>query len=627
MKKENIKIEWSMVKVSPKNILIPNLSFIEFSLLNFRDQINDETLSLRKNRHKKDLFSRRSAYINDRSRHLVNPFKLKGIPEKILEKFRISDRDLDNTIQKTLEYLSSKELNDIKFGAFLLRIYFTKLIEIELKLNEKNSKLVYYLDPFIDKGTIPIIGKVLITESNIDILSELTWAMVNMTNFETKKNGYEYIKEFATPIYLEIYSKLIKIEDNEIIINLYEFLINCLLGNDDFGKIIFADENFMRLCIKKYLEPVKSIKEEQNTKKAGICFFASLSKLGGIFNEKQKTTFYKIYEKLIGIMQFDSEVMTNAITGLNSIFASDNSKEKIIFNIIKKYNYNIFDKLFLSLNEIIQKDINFEKIDILIYNISSIVKQFINLSEEKDVIILLQNTQLLHFIEAFYQKIYLKSVKIGLLEILVLISSHSSNVVNNMVKGNENLMINVVKEILNSNNFDIKMKGIVIVYNMLSLNSLDINVELFRTGIIDQIISVNLISEEEPKCLNYILNGILYFINSIKSIENQWAIEIINNLIKIGITNGLESNTTRFNEEHNIIINQIKNDMYNILNNNNSSENKMNNSSTNVFGMMMNSKQINNNTNNNPFSNCDNEVDMKSNIAFSGNNENSQNNI
>ena len=247
MKKENIKIEWSMVKVSPKNILIPNLSFIEFSLLNFRDQINDETLSLRKNRHKKDLFSRRSAYINDRSRHLVNPFKLKGIPEKILEKFRINDRDLDNTIQKTLEYLSSKELNDIKFGAFLLRIYFTKLIEIELKLNEKNSKLVYYLDPFIDKGTIPIIGKVLITESNIDILSELTWAMVNMTNFETKKNGYEYIKEFATPIYLEIYSKLIKIEDNEIIINLYEFLINCLLGNDDFGKIIFADENFMRI--------------------------------------------------------------------------------------------------------------------------------------------------------------------------------------------------------------------------------------------------------------------------------------------------------------------------------------------------------------------------------------------
>ena len=513
-------------------------------------------------------------------------------------------------------------MDDIKFGAFLLRIYFTKLIGMELQLNEKNSRLAYYLDKFIDKGIIAIIGKVLITESNIDILSELTWTLVNFTNFGTKKNGFEYIKEFASPTYMEIYSKLIKIGDNEIVINLYEFLVNCVLGNDDFGKIIFSNENFMRLCIIKYLEPAKSIKIEQNTKKAGISFFTCLSKLGDIFNEKQKTTFYKIYEKLVGIMQFDSEVLTNAIIGLKTIFILDNSKEKIIFNIIKKYNCNIFDKLFLSLNECAQNDINYATIDIIIYNISSIVKHFINLSEEKDVIILLQNTQLLNFIEAFYQKIYLKNVKNELLDILVLISRHSSNVVNNMVKINENILRNVIKEILDANNFDIKIKGIEIVYNMLSLNSLDINVELFRIGIIEQLISNNLLNEEESKCLNYILNGILCFINSIKSLENQWAIEIINSLIKIGITNGLENNNTRFNDEHNIIINQIRSDIYNILNHN-SSDNKMN-KCKNVFGDIMNSNKINN-IHNNPFSNFGNKVQNEKNVNFARNNENIQN--
>lgn len=514
-------------------------------------------------------------------------------------------------------------MDDIKFGAFLLRIYFTKLIGMELQLNEKNSRLEYYLDKFVDKGIIAIIGKVLITESNIDILSELTWTLVNFTNFETKKNGFGYIKEFANPTYMEIYSKLIKIGDNEIVINLYEFLVNCVLGNDDFGKMIFSNENFMRLCIIKYLEPAKSIKIEQNTKKAGISFFTCLSKLGDIFNEKQKTTFYKIYEKLIGIMQFDSDVLTNAIIGLKTIFILDNSKEKIIFNIIKKYNYSIFDKLFMSLNECVQNDINYANIEVIIFNISSIVKHFIHLSEEKDVIILLQNTQLLNFIEAFYQTIYLKSVKNELLDILVLISRHSSNVVNNMVKNNENILKKIIKEILNANNFDIKLKGIVIVYNMLSLNSLDINVQLFRTGIIDHLIANNLLNEEEPKCLNYILNGILCFINSIKSLENQWAVEIINSLIKIGITNGLENNNTRFNDEHNIIINQIKTDIYNILNNN-SSDKTIKNNSTNDFGMMMNSKQINNNSNN-PFSNYGNKVQNQNNINFGGNNENIQN--
>ena len=43
-------------------------------------------------------------------------------------------------------------------------------------------------------------------------------------------------------------------------------------------------------------------------------------------------------------------------------------------------------------------------------------------------------------------------------------------------------------------------------------------------------------------------------------------IQIINDFIKIGISNGIENLTTRFNEEHISIINQINLEMKNILN-------------------------------------------------------------
>ena len=551
--------------------------------------------------------------------------KLKGIPEYILEKFRINDNDLDNTIQKTIEYLCSKELEEIKFGAFLLRRYFELAASIEEKLNKKDLKYDLHIDKFIDKGIINVIGKVLFTENNIDILSEITWALINLTYFDTLKNGFGYIKEFINPTYTEIFYKLIKIGDDEITEHLYNYLSNCIIDYEDFAKFLISNENFIRLCIIKYLEPSTSIKFEQNTRKATVSFFVCLSKSSDIFNEKQKNTFYKIFEKLISVMQFDLKILTEALIGLRYLFYMDKSKEKIVYNIIKNNNYNLFDKMFLSINEILKNGIDFEEIDMSLYNISGIVNKFILLSEEKDVIIILQNTQLLNFIEAFYAKIYLKSIKNSLLDILVKISHHSSNVVNNMVKGHESLLQNIIKDVLKANNFDIKMKGIEIVYYMLNLNSLDINVELYRTGIIDQLISDNLINDEDQGCLKFVLNGIYLFINSIKTIEPQWKIEIINNLIKIGITNGLENNATRFNDEHNLIINQIKTEINNILNLKEcTSENKIENDNTDI-SKMIKQKLKNNNAFNNPFSNGENKKTFENDISFGGNNENMQN--
>ena len=495
-------------------------------------------------------------------------------------------------------------------------------------MNEKDLKYDFHVDKFIDKGIINVIGKVLFTENNIDILSELTWAMINLTYFDTLKNGFGYYKEFISPQYIEIFFKLIKIGDNEITEHLYNFLTNCIIDCEEFAKFLFSNENFIRLCIVKYLDPQSSIKIDQNARNATVSFFVSLSKLSELFNEKQKNTFYKIFEKLIGVIQFDPKVLNEALTGLKYLFYMDNSKEKIVYNIIKNNNYTLFDKMFLSIHEILKNGIDFEDFDMAVYNISAIVNKFIASSEEKDVIILLQNTQYLNFIEAFYEKIYLKSIKNAVLDVLVKISHHSSNVVNNMVKGHESLLQNIIiKEVLKAYNFDIKMNGIEIVYYMLNLNSLDINAELYRTGIIDQLISDNLINEEDSGCLKFILNGIFLFINNIKTIEPEWKKEILNHLIKIGITNGLENNTIRFTDEHNLMINQIKTDINNILNGkeDNFSENKIQNNNTGISNMINKKLMNNNNDFSNPFSKIENKNNFGNIISFEGNNENSQN--
>ena len=126
---------------SKKNTLFYFYLLIEYSNQNIREMINNETLSLRKKKQIQELISRRGVYICDRDRHQVCPLKLKGIPDQILEKYRIIPGDND-TIKKTMEYLNSKELNEIKFGAFLLRRFFSLMVEEDAKLNAISQKIV-----------------------------------------------------------------------------------------------------------------------------------------------------------------------------------------------------------------------------------------------------------------------------------------------------------------------------------------------------------------------------------------------------------------------------------------------------------------------------------------------------
>ena len=127
--------------------------------------------------------------------------------------------------------------------------------------------------------------------------------------------------------------------------------------------------------------------------------------------------------------------------------------------------------------------------------------------------------------------------------------------------------LKTIKNCMNDKDFDVKMKCIEIVYSMLSLISLDINLIIYKNEIIENLIKINLPFEEEKTCLKYILCSILYFINSIKPLESKWKIELINNLIKMGIVNGFDNIPDRFNEEHIQIINQINTEIKLILNN------------------------------------------------------------
>ena len=542
------------------------------------------------------------------------PLKLKGIPEKYLEKFRI-DPGNEDTIKQTMVYLNSKELDEIKFGSFLLRRFFCVLVEHDTLLNKENKTLDYKIDCFLENNLIPIIGKVLTTESNIDIISELTWALVNITYFDTEKGGSDYIKEFKNQTFMNIFYKLVNLGDNEVLTNLYQFLVNCIIDCDEFAKFIFADQDFVRLCVMKYLEQNKSTKMEQESKKAAIFFFISLSKLSNNFSEKQKITFYKIYEKFLGV-NFDSVVLMHIIVGIRFLFTLDKSEEKTVFNIIKKNNYDIFDKLFITFYNMYKDDQKFSETDVVIYNIKKIIDHFIQLSDENGIIFLVRNTQLINFIDVFFDAIFFKSTKILLLDILVQLSHHTPNVVLNMIQDREDFL-QLIKNNLNSNHFDTKMKFVDIVYSMLSLLSLDIDIVLYRNEIIDYLITVNLPYEEEKTCLKYILSSILFFINGIKPLDNKSKIEIINNLIKIGISNGFENLSTRFNEEHILLINQINSEMKNILNSQNEEKNDIKN----------NLENGNSNINeNNPFLNFNKSIGEKDGTKLEELNNNYSNN-
>ena len=520
-----------------------------------------ECFTLRKQKCKQELIQRRTLATNDASKHLICPFKLKSLPEEIIENFRINNENLEYTVPKTFQYLDSNILDEIKFGAFLIRRYFSIIVAIDDKLQkEQGKKYDYYIDIFIDNGLSKYIDKIFNNNiHNIQILSELSWALINITYFPTKKNGYGYIKEFGTSSLIDGYIKLIKLGEPEIIRNLYNFLINCIIEDDDFGKEILEHKNseLIKESLLRYLCPVRNQPFDLEEKRVAMNFYVSLSKVSYLLTPNRKKTFFDIYEKIFELGNFDPGTLSSCTIGLRYLFMYDNAENKTIFNIIIKNDFSVFDKLFTS--SVLDRD---EYSDAAIFNISKFTQQFINLASDEEVYNLVMKTKILDFIQNYYQKIFLKNVHNNLLDILISLTRNSIQVIKLIV--NESMINNVILPTLKDISFEIRKNGLNIVTNILSVNSVDISIKLFQNQIIDQIINDNLLNEVDPSILNYILTSLQYFVLSLKQVPIEHAKEAVNN-IKIKINNNIENDGTRFNEEQINIINQLKSEINNIL--------------------------------------------------------------
>ena len=91
----------------------------------------------------------------------------------------------------------------------------------------------------------------------------------------------------------------------------------------------------------------------------------------------------------------------------------------------------------------------------------------------------------------------------------------NDNIIINIIHNNYQSLSIIIKDMLNSTNFGTIKKGIEFVNNMISLNNVDINLFLLNSEIIKQLITINLLNENEPESINKILNGIFILIENI----------------------------------------------------------------------------------------------------------------
>ena len=91
----------------------------------------------------------------------------------------------------------------------------------------------------------------------------------------------------------------------------------------------------------------------------------------------------------------------------------------------------------MTFANIYNEDNSFSGLDILVYNIKMIICHFIQLSEEKDVVFLVQNTQLINFIIHYFEVLFFIKTQLFLIDIIVQLSHHTVNVVLNMILNKE----------------------------------------------------------------------------------------------------------------------------------------------------------------------------------------------
>lgn len=529
------------------------------------------------------------------------------------ERFRIKDDNKSlyiSTVKKTYDYLSSDNIDEIKFGAFLLRMHSIKLARRDDESNEESN---IKIDVLIDNGLIPTISKVLSTSNDLDVLFEITWALINLTYFPTT-NGFEYLFDFSENTFVDGYKKIILFGDTEIIKNLYSFLINCSSSNENFSRRIFENSDFFKKCIIRFNDFQTGFEERKYATK----FFGTITSISYLFSTQQKITLFTIFEYSLNDKNNESSEIEIIIIGLKFLllnelkikkneidFSSfDNShkidKQTTIYNkIIKdKGNYQIFNIIFSGICKyitnnsqseelMIGEDDNeetikqkkylvwkvFQSINLISYNALSFITCFLELSEGDINVLknLLEKTEILYFFENIYSCLSIRDIKYQIFDILISILHNLSlnEIPNNNTKNSdikkfllkESLFGEVIKKSLEDNFLEVRKKVLELINNFLLIKDIDINVFLFKNEIIDFIIKNNLKEEEDCECLYLILNCLINFIrcvNNEKSLILQHKKELFNHLLDIQMMEEFEINPLRFNEEHLELIKQIK---------------------------------------------------------------------
>jgi hypothetical protein len=462
-------------------------------------------LTLRKKTINK-LFSQKRK-LNSNTKLEICPFKLKNIPENLKVSFRIDKNDLENTLNKTIEFLYSENINYVKFGCFLLRRFFWVIsMEQETSVQNNNNSYNFYIDIFLKKNILNVYLNIFTKHINeLDIVAELIWSLVNMTNFKSSKNGFAYVIKLVDDDFLNIYKKIFNSNESVIISDLYSVLYNIGYESADCCYKIF-NSGLLKEAINRYTSNSK-INNESNIFEIneGLQFISVFSRISEMFNYNQKECFFTIFKYFIFSSE-DEGILTHSIIGLFHLLDIEiQNNKKDILNLIIESN---IIKVIISFK--LEK---FNKyLFLFLFNVLKLSKIYI---ENIDSNLLLKNfneINLLNYYEKIFTQIRNVDIRTEIMNVVLEISKKfDDNIIKYFVESS--FFKEIVMGNLNYCDFNIRLLCITIILNCINIQNFDIAIIYLNYKIMSYIINEILEEEEDEKMINNILLTIKYYID------------------------------------------------------------------------------------------------------------------
>ena len=478
-------------------------------------------MSLRKKTINKVFYQKRK--LNSNAKLQICPLKLKIFPENLKDNFRIEKNDLNNTLNQTIKFLYSNEIDYVKFGCFLLRRFFWVIsMEQESSIENDNNISIFYVDLFLKNNIFKVyldVFKKYINE--LDIVAELIWSLVNFTNFQSSKNGFSYVIKLVDDEFLNIYKKIFNSNESVIISDLYSFLYNIGYESEECCYKMF-NSGLLKEAINRYTSNSK----ENNVCNVfeineGLQFISVFSRISSIFNGNQKECFYTIFKYFI-LSSEDEGILSHSIIGLFHLLNNEilNNKKDILNLIIE--------------NDLIKNIISFklEKFNkyvfLFLFNVLKILKIYVeNINSD----LLLKNfndLNLLNYYENIFNHISNVEIRTEVLNNLLEISKkYDENIIKFLVESS--FFNKVILKNLNFCDFNIRLLCIEIILNCINTRNFEIAIIFFNYKIMSFLINEILEEEEDERMINNILISIYYYIECGDLIENNIFKEEIQN--------------------------------------------------------------------------------------------------